>query len=674
MPLLIAKGNSTAQGYGVAASSAAATYIENLFSTYLYTGLGPGSGTEQTITNGIDLSTKGGMTWIKWRANGSSQYHALFDTARGATKFLSSNATDASTTASTSLTSFNTNGFSLGQDASYGYVNASTLTYASWTFRKQEKFFDIVTYTGTGANRTISHNLGSVPGCIIVKRTDTTGAWQVYHGSLANTQYMVLNTTAAVATGTTRWNSTTPTSAVFSVGTDATVNASGGTYVAYLFASNAGGFGNAGTDNVITCGSFTADDSASATVNLGYEPQWVLWKLSNGTGNGWYVQDTMRGFNLDLSNEKNLLANSANAEDYAALCYPTATGFVFPSTNGVLNAGSTVIYIAIRRGTMKTPTDATRVFSPVIYTSPVSSLNTNIVADLSIQMQRDNGGQLTEGWTQDRLRGVGGFYHYVLATTSTIQEEYGNISGSITNFGLSQYSVAMVSTNQGNAGASGKFYVDWLFARAAGFFDEVCYTGTGTYPFTINHNLGVVPELMIFKARSATNYWYTYAKPLTSPNANWYQNYMSLNVTTASNSDTTSFTTAPTSTTITAASYFAESGTTYVAYLFATVAGVSKVGTFTGTGGTQTINCGFGAGGARWLLVKRTDSTGNWYVFDSARGFTSSSSPYLLLNSTAAETTGNNGCYAASTGFTVTSTASATVNINGASYIFLAIA
>jgi hypothetical protein len=112
---------------------------------------------------------------------------------------------------------------------------------------------------------------------------------------------------------------------------------------------------------------------------------------------------------------------------------------------------------------------------------------------------------------------------------------------------------------------------------------------------------------------------------------------------------------------------------TAVAYLFATLAGISKVGSYTGNGTGQTIACGF-SGGARFVLIRRTDSTGSWYTFDSARGLTSGSSPYLLLNSTAVEVTGNNGVYASSGGFTLGATAITTTNIATASYIFLAVA
>jgi hypothetical protein len=113
------------------------------------------------------------------------------------------------------------------------------------------------------------------------------------------------------------------------------------------------------------------------------------------------------------------------------------------------------------------------------------------------------------------------------------------------------------------------------------------------------------------------------------------------------------------------------SAATYVAYLFATCAGVSKVGSYTGTGATQTIACGFAAG-ARFVLIKRTDTTGAWYVWDSARGMTSGTDPSLLLNSLAAEVNANS-VFAITTGFQIVSTA-ADINASGGTYIFLAIA
>jgi hypothetical protein len=112
---------------------------------------------------------------------------------------------------------------------------------------------------------------------------------------------------------------------------------------------------------------------------------------------------------------------------------------------------------------------------------------------------------------------------------------------------------------------------------------------------------------------------------------------------------------------------------TAVAYLFATCAGVSKVGSYTGNGTTQTIDCGF-TGGARWVMIKRTDSTGSWYVYDTARGMTVLTDPYLLMNSNAAEVATLGSVTTVSTGFALNSTILAAINISAGSYIFLAIA
>ena len=116
------------------------------------------------------------------------------------------------------------------------------------------------------------------------------------------------------------------------------------------------------------------------------------------------------------------------------------------------------------------------------------------------------------------------------------------------------------------------------------------------------------------------------------------------------------------------------SATNFIAYLFATCAGVSKVGSYTGNGSTQTIDCGFGAGGARFVLIKRTDSTGAWYLYDSARGMTTLTNPYLRLNSTSAEVATLGSVTTVSTGFALNSAILAAINVNAGTYIFLAIA
>jgi hypothetical protein len=115
------------------------------------------------------------------------------------------------------------------------------------------------------------------------------------------------------------------------------------------------------------------------------------------------------------------------------------------------------------------------------------------------------------------------------------------------------------------------------------------------------------------------------------------------------------------------------SGYTYVAYLFATCAGVSKVGSYTGTATTKQIDCGFTAG-ARYVLIKRTDSTGDWYVWDSTRGIVAGNDPYLLINSWVAEVTNTDYIDTYSAGFEISSTAPAAINASGGNFVFLAIA
>ena len=161
-------------------------YVEDVFSTYLYTG----NSTARDIQNDINLSGEGGMVWIKWRSGGQGYgNHELYDTNRGATKAIESSSANGETTRSSGLTAFNSDGFSLDTSA---YENGDG-NFASWTFRKAEKFFDVVTYTGNDVSgRGISHNLGSVPGFIMIKNLSGPYAdssnWAVYHRSLGATQ------------------------------------------------------------------------------------------------------------------------------------------------------------------------------------------------------------------------------------------------------------------------------------------------------------------------------------------------------------------------------------------------------------------------------------------------------------------------------------------------------
>ena len=212
----------------------------------------------------------------------------------------------------------------------------------------------------------------------------------------------------------------------------------------------------------------------------------------------------------------------------------------------------------------------------------------------------------------------------------------------------------------------------WNFKRAPSFHDVVCYTGTGSAT-TQTHNLGVAPEMMIVKIRNGADSWIVYHSALGATK------YILLDGSGVAQTDSTMWNnTAPTASVFSLGSSPGTatnlSGSTYVAYLFATATGVSKVGSYTGTGTTQQINCGF-TSGARFVLIKRTSTGGgDWYVWDTARGIVSGNDPYLLLNSTAAEVTTTDYIDTYSAGFEISSTAPAAINASGGTFIFLAIA
>jgi hypothetical protein len=534
----------------------------------------------------------------------------------------------------------------------------------SWTFRKAEKFFDVVTYTGDGvAARTVAHNLGSVPACIIIKKTSSGGDyWTVYHSSLGNTKAIFLNDgNEPVSTSSVWWNNTTPTDSVFTVGTAGGINASSSTMVAYLFASDAGGFGDDGSESIIKCGSVTTDGSGNASVDLGFEPQWCLWKCIDAAGGNehgnWRVNDVMRGWPVpDASNTfgypSSLYANTSGAETISGVdgFIKSATGFGF----GQVQANKTYIYIAIRRP-MKTPESGTEVFA---VDTPDSTSPPKYRSSFPVDMAWFKSNINSGGGNDIANRLTGTKY---LNTTSTAAEA--NQNGYKWDFQNGWYNDQGTETNNRS----------WMFKRATGFFDVVAYTGDSVAGRTVSHNLGVAPELMVVKARSdASASWSVYSEPLGNTK------FLRLNSTNASSTSSSMWNnTSPTADVFTLGTdgdVNWSGSPNYIAYLFATLAGVSKVGSYTGTGADLNVDCGFSAG-ARFILIKRTDTTGGWFYWDYERGITAGNDPYLLLNSTAAQVTNTDYIDPLSSGFTVTAGASFDgLNNSGGSYIFLAIA
>lgn len=324
------------QSFQLEVTGGTAEIVQN-FSTTLYTG----NGSTQTITNGIDLANDGGLVWIKGRTQSAAD-HELFDTERGVLKELRTNGTGDQNTLANSLTSFNSNGFSVGNAF---YIGTSGESYASWTFKKAAGFFDCISYTGTGVNgRTVSHNLGVEPGVIIVKQTSASGEpWMVYHRSLGSLARLNLNNTnQAVTANDEPWYGVDPTSTEFTVAYNST-NANGASYIAYLFAHDVA------SDGLIQCSSYTGTGATGNAINLGWEPQWVIIKRTDALGQ-WRIFDSERGVITDGFDNFLLAENSIyelnNAEDSIDF---TLTGFTLKSSNANMNAsGGSYVYIAIR--------------------------------------------------------------------------------------------------------------------------------------------------------------------------------------------------------------------------------------------------------------------------------------------------------------------------------------
>jgi hypothetical protein len=453
--------------------------VDEVFSTFLY----DGSSSAQTINNGIDLSGEGGMVWIKERSSSGSD-HGIHDTERGIKNPILANTTDAENsyynTNNLGITAFNNNGFTV---ASTHNFNDDGDTAVSWTFRKAPNFFDIVTYTGNGtAGRQIAHNLGSTVGMLIVKSSSHASSWKVQHRSTGATNALELNDTrGATDVDDAFWNDTAASSTHFTVGDSTSTNGSGRTYVAYLFAHNNsgdGGFGPSGDQDIINCGSYTGHSSNDIDINLGFEPQWLLVKRTNSSSSpAWWMADVMRGW--DSSGISRLEAQSSSAEQnpYGSIT-PTATGFHIPQGNVMNdNSSSTYIYMAIRRGSLNVPDDATKVFAVAARTGASG-----------------NQGAYRSGFPVDMA------FHKVI-TNSINPYEIGSRLTQGNSMNTTDNSAEVTQSDQqydymdgwNSEGSPSSTKYAWMWKRAPSYFDAVAYTGTGSAR-TIAHNLGVAPD------------------------------------------------------------------------------------------------------------------------------------------------------------------------------------
>ncbi len=658
------------------AASGDKLYPEDLFSTFEYTQPTYTSDPAATVTvnNGLDLTGEGGLVWVK---NTDSGQHVLVDSERGNNKALTSNSNgpefDLSPSYGQTFT-LASNGFSIAG-------NAWTPTnyqgrYVSWSWRKATGWFDVVTYTGDGTSgRNISHNLGSRPAFVMIKRTDASSSWAVWV-KIDNTQALTalnLNTNSATGVSVSTYWMDGMTSSVISLtkvadnGSGNTHNVNGGTYVAYLFGDEAI-FGEDGDEQICKVGTYTGNGSSSGpTINCGFEPQWIMIKEYTDTGR-WMMYDEMREVtsgNYSTSYDSVIKADQSDAEisNSQSNIEFTSSGFKIQSADGNHNSnGDSYLYMAIRRP-MKVPEAGTDVFKTYHWTgnNESSRIHTiNFRADMMWMAQRNaaNGDPII----LDRKRGFGVRLRS-WDNTSEFHEsdKIKNVTATTFNSG---------STHSSYNAVNG-LYKTWMFQRAPKFFDIVCYDGVGASG-TINHSLGVTPELIIVKNRNYnTTNWKVWRQGATT------STFESLNSEYGSGSPGYSLNTlgATQFGFSTSDSEVTDSSYDYVAYLFASLAGVSKIGTYSGTGNDVNVDCGF-SNGARFILIKIIGSgtTGDWYMYDTEAGITTGNDPYMQANEQESEAGGTDYIDPLSSGFTVTSSAPAALNASGSTYLFLAIA
>lgn len=642
------------------------------FNTVLWTGNGSG----QSIT-GVGYAPD--FVWLKNRDQ-NNYSHRIFDTSRGPLKVIKPSGTGAESTDAGSLTSFDSDGFTLGNDV---YVNNSGDDFVGWTMKvnggttvsntdgtntstvqlNSKAKFSIVEWNGGVAEHSVGHGLGVKPEVVIIKELGASSNWNVYYdvvdGSL---DFATLNNDNAGANSSrTMW-----TSSVFYWSGTTTTDC-----VAYCFTSVA---------QFSKFGSYTGTGSATnrPIINTGFEPAFVMIKSVSTGGTApynWSMYDNKR--NTSNPRDKILEANKSDAEITASTTYVDffTNGFqIGPATSGRVNgSGVTYLYMAFASDPSAAPVLADS-FGLTTYTGDGASGNS--ITGLSFKPSLL--------WIKSYAGTVGNWSHQVMdsmrGASSSVSTNNQN-SETINSNGLESFDSNGFTVGSGAGGwnYSGSNYVAWAWKAntlpsintdgaqtalvnanvAAGFSIVQLPNNAGTY--TVGHGLDGVPDLIILKQyQGGTGNWSTYNSPVG------VRNFMNLNTDAANTVATPGYEyDSVTATTFT--NLISNSTYSYIHYCFKSVPGFSKIGSYTGNGSTQSITgVGFQP---NWLMIKQTNGANSWRIFDSARGL---SAPQTLFSNLdlAADSESNTVSSFDSDGWTMGSQQG--VNDNGDNYIYIA--
>ena len=589
-----------------------------------------------------DSSTYGGLVISKVRTQ--TYVWGWTDTQKGVNKYISSNNRNATTTTTgidQGITAFANGGITVGKDSAPGIINYSGSggdgdDYIAYTFKRNKKFFDCVSWTGDGnASKTIPHILGSVPGAIMAKNTKTGNTdWFIYHRGLDTSSpedyHLHFNNDARSDAGS-PWNDTAPTSSNFTAGTD--INALDETYVAYVFAHDAGGFGanaagESSDQSIIKCGVYTGDGSSdgSTLLDLGFEPAFFVVKSSEGTSQEWFVFDDLRGLRRSgaLTGEAVQLYFDEYAVETGANSFGVrSAGVTFWNSNAAFNGnGNKYVYIAVAKETgklMRAPSSPYDVFAMDTgnNSGTLPNFDSNFPVDIGLIKKPAASGSW---YLSTRLTGKG----YVRTDTNDDFD-----AGSDRTFDS--------STGWAIGSGYASHWQSWMWKRSRAC-DVVVFKGTDNAHLE-NHSLGVVPKFIILKNLDTdSNAWYLYhasANSGTNPEDYYFQwgvYEAGATIGATSDSDGVRFnSTAPTATTFSVGTSSAinKDGDNIIAYLFTDVLGISIMGEYTGTGSdtdTDYVDVGFQP---RFIIIKRSDAASDWWIMDSLRGM-GSGNDYIL--------------------------------------------
>tara|TARA_R100000655_G_scaffold76950_1_gene115987 strand:- start:603 stop:2588 length:1986 start_codon:yes stop_codon:yes gene_type:complete len=630
------------------------TCIEDLFSVDVW----EGNASARSITTGVDM-TEGGMVWVKNRDQAYN--HAIYDTERGSgtAKRIASNINHAQGGGDNAndwagyISAFNNNGFSIDKSGSgaidWANFNKSGDTYVSFTWKKHPKWFEIVTWNGNGtAGRVIPHGLEATPRCLMVKCTTHAHDWVVFHGQMGD-NYAVLNSDAQRVASNTHWNGSWPTSTGFTVGSTSNVNESGKSYVAYLWPlGNDAVFGPNEDQQIFSTSDVSVNSSSGGTKDIGFEPSMVMLKKMSSTAGGsgdWYIYNNICGVSTG-GNDAPLRANLANSEFSNNYIDFTSTGFKVHSNHpGIESSGAQGwlywAWAAETGKTSKVPENGTDVLAIDVAGSSSPAFDSGFPVDFALVKNPST----TDSWdVAARL-----IQTRNLKITAAAETSYSS--------NMFDYSDSWLD----NTGYSG--IQSWMWKRHAGF-DVVAYKGNSTPGRTVQHNLSKIPEMIWIKCRgSAAENWVLGHIGLNGGTNPWEYS-LRLNDTSAEIDYPYFNDTAPTSTLFTLNNNGQVNGSStnsYLAMLFSSVDGISKVGSYTGNGSSSgpTISLGFSP---RLIMIKNVDNGGaDWHLYDTVRGLGSSNEERLYLNSISDQDSGND-LTPSSTGFQVVNS---WANING---------